>query len=329
MPDTSKSENISTETAPVIHVSPSPHILDTKATTKRVMLDVVISLIPVIAVSVFLFRLYAVKQILLCTVSCLAAEFIFEKMRGKSHTIKDFSAAVTGIILAFSLPPAAPWYATVLGAFVAIGIGKVLFGGVGMNIFNPAMVGRAFVIMAFTQQLGSTAYENLSGVADAVSGATPLTALKYDGVHTALTNMVLGNTAGSLGETSAIACIIGGLYLLYRKAASWEIPVSVLITMFIVSALVDLFGGHSGVFLYHHLFGGATMFGAFFIATDPVTSPMSFKGKIIFGAGIGFLTMIMRMYSGYPECFMFAVLLMNAVTPLINRYTIPVPLGWK
>jgi electron transport complex protein RnfD len=293
------------------------------------MLDVIISLIPVIAASVFLFRFYALKQIILCTISCLVAEYIFEKMRGKSITINDFSAAVTGIILAFSLPPAAPWYATVIGAFAAIGLGKVLFGGVGMNIFNPAMVGRAFAIMAFTQQLGATAYENLSGVVDAVSGATPLTALKYDGVHTALTNMILGNTAGSLGETSVIACVLGGLYLIYRKAASWEIPVSILITMALISAAVDLIGHHSGVFLYHHLFGGATMFGAFFIATDPVTSPLSFKGKIYFGIGIGFLTMLMRMYSGYPECFMFAVLLMNAITPLINRFSIPIPLGWK
>ena len=329
MPDIIKTTDITGETAPAIHVSPSPHILDTGAETKKVMLDVVISLIPVIAVSVFLFRFYAVKQILLCTITCLAAEFIFEKMRGKSLTINDFSAAVTGIILAFSLPPGAPWYATVIGAFAAIGLGKVLFGGVGMNIFNPAMVGRAFAIMAFTQQLGASAYENLSGVVDAVSGATPLTALKYDGIHTALTNMILGKTAGSLGETSVIACILGGLYLIYRKAASWEIPVSILITMAIISAIVDLIGGYSGVFLYHHLFGGATMFGAFFIATDPVTSPLGFKGKIIFGIGIGFLTMIMRMFSGYPECFMFAVLLMNAVTPLINRISIPIPLGWK
>ena len=329
MPDINKSTDITGETAPAIHVAPSPHILDTGSVTKQMMLDVIISLIPVIAASVFLFRLYAVKQILLCTISCLAAEFIFEKMRGKSTTIKDFSAAVTGIVLVFSLPPGAPWYATVIGAFAAIGLGKVLFGGVGMNIFNPAMVGRAFAIMAFTQQLGASAYENLSGVADAVSGATPLTALKYDGVHTALTNLILGDTAGSLGETSVIACVLGGIYLIYRKAASWEIPVSILITMTLISSFVDLVGGYSGVFLYHHLFGGATMFGAFFIATDPVTSPLSFKGKIYFGIGIGFLTMVMRMYSGYPECFMFAVLLMNAVTPLINRFSIPIPLGWK
>lgn len=327
MPDITKSTDIAGETSPAIHVSPSPHILDAGAGTKKVMMDVVISLIPVIAVSVFLFKLYAIKQILLCTVSCLVAEFIFEKMRGKSITLKDYSAAVTGIILAFSLPAAAPWYASVIGAFAAIGLGKVLFGGVGMNIFNPAMVGRAFVIMAFTQQLGPAAYENLSGVADAVSGATPLAALKYSGVHTALPDMFWGNVSGSLGETSVIACILGGIYLIYRKAASWEIPVSILITMILVSALIDLSGSYSGVFLYHHLFGGATMFGAFFIATDPVTSPLTFKGKIYFGIGVGFLTMIMRMYSGYPECFMFAILLMNAVTPLINRWSIPKPLG--
>jgi len=327
MPDNIKSTDTTGETAPAIHVSPSPHILDSGIGTRKIMIDVVISLLPVIAVSVYLFRLYAIKQILLCTVSCLVAEFIFEKMRGKSITLKDYSAAVTGIILAFSLPAAAPWYASVIGAFAAIGLGKVLFGGVGMNIFNPAMLGRAFVIMAFTQQLGPAAYENLSGVVDAVSGATPLAALKYSGVHTALSDMFWGNTAGSLGETSVIVCILGGLYLIFRKAASWEIPASVLVTMAVIACIVDIAGTHSGIFLYHHLFGGATMFGAFFIATDPVTSPLTFKGKIYFGIGVGFLTMIMRMYSGYPECFMFAVLLMNAVTPLINRWSIPKPLG--
>ena len=329
MPDITKSADTTGETTPAIHVAPSPHILDTGAATKKVMMDVIISLIPVIAVSVFLFRLYAVKQILLSTLSCLLAEFIFEKMRGKSITINDFSAAVTGIILAFSLPPAAPWYTTVIGAFAAIGLGKVLFGGVGMNIFNPAMVGRAFAIMAFTGILGASAYTNLKGTIDAVSGATPLTALKYSGVHTALSNLFWGTTPGSLGETSVVACVIGGLFLIYRKAASWEIPASVIATVAIISGIVDLIGGHSGVFFYSHLFGGATMFGAFFIATDPVTSPLAFKGKVVFGIGVGFLTMIMRMYSGYPECFMFAILLMNAVTPLINRWFIPTPLGGR
>ena len=327
MPDITKPTDITEKTSPVIHVSSSPHILDAGAGTKRVMIDVIISLIPVMAASVFFFRLYAVKQIIICTLSCLVAEFIFVRARGKSITINDFSAVVTGIILAFSLPPSMPWFVGVIGAFAAIGLGKILFGGLGMNIFNPAMVGRAFVIVAFTGLLGASAYTNLSGTIDAVSGATPLTALKYSGIHTALSNLFWGDTPGSLGETSVVACVLGGLFLIYRKAASWEIPVSVIATIAIIAGIVDLAGGHSGVFFYSYLFGGATMFGAFFIATDPATSPLTFKGKVCFGIGVGFLTMVMRMYSGYPECFMFAILLMNAVTPLINRWFIPTPLG--
>ncbi len=312
---------------PNIHVSPSPHILDGGAGTRKIMLDVIISLIPVMAVSIFLFRLYAVKQILICTISCVCAEFIFVRMRGKTITINDLSATVTGIILAFSLPPSMPWFVGVIGALAAMGLGKIVYGGLGMNIFNPAMVGRAFVIIAFTGILGANAYSNLSGVADAVSGATPLTALKFSGVYTALPDMFWGTTPGSLGETSVVACVLGGLYLIYKKAASWEIPVCVIVTIALIAGIADLAGSHSGLFFYHHMFGGATMFGAFFIATDPVTSPLTFKGKVCFGIGIGILTMIMRMYSGYPECFMFAVLLMNAFTPLINRISVPKPFG--
>lgn len=329
MTDITKPEDISKNKSPVIHVSPSPHILDTGVDTRRLMIDVIISLIPVMAVSLFLFRFYAVKQIAICTVSCVCAELIFVRMRGRSITINDFSAVVTGIILAFSLPPSMPWFVGVIAGFAAIGLGKIIYGGLGMNIFNPAMVGRAFVIIAFTGILGADAYSNLSGVADAVSGATPLSSLKYSGVHTALSSMLWGNTPGSLGETSVIASLIGGLFLIYRKAASWEIPASILATMAIIAGIVDLSGSYAGLFFYHHMFGGATMFGAFFIATDPVTSPLTFKGKLCFGIGLGFLTMVMRMYSGYPECFMFAVLLMNAVTPLINRWFIPKPFGGK
>ncbi|NLA74353.1 MAG: RnfABCDGE type electron transport complex subunit D, partial [Deltaproteobacteria bacterium] len=294
-----------------------------------VMTDVIIALAPVMAASLYLFRLYALKLLVICTLSCLAAEFIFVRMRGKTITIGDFSAAVTGLILALALPPSMPWFVGVIGGFAAIGLGKIIYGGLGMNIFNPAMVGRSFVIIAFTGILGADAYTNLSGVADAVSGATPLTALKFSDIHTPFSSMFWGSTPGSIGETSDIACAFGGLFLIYRKAASWEIPACVLATIAIIAGIVDLWGSHSGLFFYHHLLGGATMFGAFFIATDPVTSPLTFKGRVCFGVGLGFLTMVMRIYSGYPECFMFAVLLMNAVTPLINRWFIPKPFGSK
>jgi electron transport complex protein RnfD len=328
MPEITDSNNI-IKREPVIHVTSSPHILDRGAGTRRIMIDVIIALIPVMLVSLFFFRLYAVKQIVICTGSCLTAEFIFVRLRGKSITINDFSATVTGIILAFSLPPSMPWFAGVIAGFAAIGLGNIIYGGLGMNIFNPAMVGRAFVIMAFTGILGADAYSNLSGVADAVSGATPLAALKYSNIHTALPNMLIGNTPGSIGETSVLASVTGGLYLILRKAASLEIPLTIIAVIALISGIVDITYGHAGLFFYHNLLGGATMFGAFFIATDPVTSPLTFKGKLCFGIGVGFLTMIMRMYSGYPEGFMFAILLMNAITPLINRWFIPTPFGGK
>lgn len=242
-------------------------------------------------------------------------------------TLKDCSAAVTGIILALSLPASAPWFVGVIASIVAIGIGKIIFGGLGMNIFNPAMVGRAFVMIAFAGMMGAGSYENLTGLVDAVSGATPLSALKFSQTFTPASSLFWGNTNGSIGETSTAACLIGGLFLVVRKTASWQIPAGMLLTVTIIAGAADITTSASGLFLLHHLFSGALMFGAFFIATDPVTSPLTSKGKLIFGCGIGLLIMIIRIFSGYPEGVMFAVLMMNAVTPLINRWTNPLPMG--
>jgi electron transport complex protein RnfD len=313
--------------AAVIHVAPSPHIADRGSGTQKMMTDVMIALLPIVLVSVYLFRLYAVKQLFICGITCLVSEFIFVRMRGRSHTLKDCSAGVTGIILALSLPGSAPWFVGVIASIVAMGIGKILFGGLGMNIFNPAMVGRAFVMIAFAQLLGAASYENVTGLVDAVSGATPLSALKFNGFNTEIFPLFWGSTNGSLGETSSAACLLGGLFLVFRKTASWQIPLSILLSVTFIAGIADIAGSHSGVLLYHHLFGGALMFGAFFIATDPVTSPLTAKGKWIFGLGTGFLMMIIRLFSGYPEGVMFAVLMMNAVTPLINRWTNPQPMG--
>jgi electron transport complex protein RnfD len=291
------------------------------------MIDVLIALLPLVLVSVYLFRLYAVKQLVICTLSCLAAEFIFVRMRGRAMTLKDCSAGVTGIILALSLPGAAPWFVGVIASFVAMGIGKIIFGGLGMNIFNPAMVGRAFVMIAFAGLMGAGAYENVTGLTDAVSGATPLSELKFSHVMTDINHLFWGNTNGSLGETSAAACLLGGLFLVFRKTAAWQIPLGILLTVSVIAGLADLAGARSGLFLLNQLFGGALIFGAFFIATDPVTSPLTAKGKWIFAVGTGVLIMIIRLFSGYPEGLMFAVLIMNAVTPLINRWTNPDPMG--
>lgn len=291
------------------------------------MTDVIIGLLPLVIAAVYLFRFYAVKQLMICIISCLGAEYLFVRMRARSSTLKDFSAVVTGIILALSLPGSAPWFVGVIASVVAMGIGKIIFGGLGMNIFNPAMVGRAFVMIAFAGLMGAGSYENMTGLLDAVSGATPLSDLKFSGNAVEISRLFWGSTNGSIGETSTAACLLGGLFLVFRKTASWQIPSSILITVAVIAGITDLAGTHSGGFLVHHLFGGALIFGAFFIATDPVTSPLTSKGKWIFGVGTGVLIMIIRLFSGYPEGVMFAILMMNAVTPLINRWTSPQPMG--
>ncbi|MCD6304320.1 MAG: RnfABCDGE type electron transport complex subunit D [Planctomycetes bacterium] len=342
---------------PVLHVAPSPHLFDRAVTTRRMMLDVIIALVPVMVASVYVFRLYAVKHIALCVVSCMVFEAVFTRLRSRPVTLGDGSAVVTGLILAFSLPGAAPWYVSVIGSLMAMLIGKVLFGGLGENIFNPAMVGRAFVMLAFAQAVGASGYKlavpaapagPAAGpaakaaapagrvlVGDAITRATPMTVAKKaargeklapgERLATAWT-LFLGKTNGSLGETSALACLLGGLYLVLRRTASWQIPAGVLSAVAVIAGILQL-AGSPRMGVLEHLFGGALMFGAFFIATDPVTSPLTPKGKFIFGLGVGAVVMLLRTLSNYPEGVMFAVLLMNAAVPLINRWTVPVPLG--
>lgn len=311
----------------VIHVSPSPHLVQTATSTRRMMVDVLIALAPVVAMSLFVFKGYALFQLAVCLGGSLLAELLFVKLRGRSSTLTDCSAIVTGVILAMSLPGTAPWYVGIIAAFVAIGIGKAIFGGLGMNLFNPAMVGRAFVMISFAGALAASGFEDVQSTVDAISQATPMSAYKMNGVVTPLTSLFLGNTNGSLGETSALACLLGGLYLIIRRTASWEIPAGLLFAVVVIGGLADLVGPADGWTVLHHLFGGSVLFGAFFIATDPVTSPLSPKGKFIFGLGTGLLIMLLRRFSGYPEGVMFAVLFMNALTPLINRWTIPKPFG--
>ena len=315
------------ETGPVFQVVGSPHLSNTSFTTRRMMIDVLIALIPLVLVAVYVFKFYAVKQLAICLVSCLAAEALFTRMRAKPITLSDCSAAITGVILALSLPGTAPWYIGVIGSFVGIGIGKVIFGGLGMNIFNPAMVGRAFVMISFAGSMAASGYLDPASTVDAITKATPLTAFKQGGIVTPLMALVVGNTNGSLGEVSAIACLIGGIFLCLRRTASWEIPLGVIIATIVLGGIADLTGTGSDWTVWHHLFGGALLFGAFYIATDPVTSPLTSRGKFIFGLGVGGFIMLLRLFSGYPEGVMFAVLFMNALTPLINRWTIPKPFG--
>ncbi len=308
------------------HVAPSPHISNTSFTTRRMMLDVIIGLLPAIAVGIYVFHWGTVIQLALAVAACISAESIFTAMRGRRANLGDLSALVTGLILGMSLPAAAPWYVAVIGGFAAIGLGKVVFGGLGYNIFNPAMVGRAFVMLSFAGVMGAAQYEKAMLHVDGIASATPLTAARAGGILPELWPTFIGTVNGSVGEISALALLLGGLYLCLRRAASWEIPAGTLAGTLVWAALaywLNLTSLPPGL----HLCSGALMFGAFFIATDPVSSPLTPLGKFIFGVGVGTFVMLLRVFSGYPEGMMFAILLMNALAPMINRMTVPRPLG--
>lgn len=315
--------------APRLHVAPAPHLSDRSLTTRRMMIDVLIGLAPVMGVAVYVFRWYAVKQVGVCVLSCLAAEALFTAMRGRKASLGDFSAVVTGAILAFSLPATCPIHVSVVASFVAIGLGKVVFGGLGGNIFNPAMVGRAFVMVAYAAPLAAGAYVDPDSSVHVLTRATPLTAAEAGKGVASLSDLFWGTTNGCVGETSAIACLVGGLYLVLRRTASWELPVAALVSVAVIGGTVNLANPEADWTVLHHLLGGALLLGAFFIITDPVSTPLTRKGKLIFGAGFGASVMLIRTLSNYPEGVMYSVLLMNSVAPLINRWTIPAPLGGR
>jgi electron transport complex protein RnfD len=297
------------------------------------MADVLIGLAPLLAVAAWQFQWYAVKQVGLCVLSCLGCEALFTWLRRRPLALWDCSAAVTGAILGLSFPWNAPWYVALIASGVAIGIGKVIFGGLGQNIFNPAMVGRAFVMISFPAALGAAGYTVADAPFKIVTEATPLTAAKLAGQGADLWPLFIGNHNGSLGEVSALACILGGLYLCLRRTASWQIPAGVLGAVVVIGGLANLLSSPDTPLklmrytVLQHLCSGAVLFGAFFIATDPVTSPLTPWGKLAFGLALGALVMVIRLFSGYPEGVMFAVLMMNGLTPLINRWSIPTPVG--
>jgi electron transport complex protein RnfD len=311
------------------------------------MFDVILGLAPAMAVAVWVFRWYAVVQVGLCVLSCLAAEAAFTAMRRRPIRVSDGSAAVTGVILGLSLPWSAPWYIAVIGSIVGIGLGKVVFGGLGANIFNPAMVGRAFVMLSFANEMGAAAYRSAVAGLDVVTQATPLAQAKEFAADCAAGKIAgvevlerMGSAGrlwplfigegrnGSLGEISALALLVGGIYLCLRRTASWEIPVGAFLASFVCAAMAQ-WARLTPLTAFHHVVSGALVFGAFFIATDPVTSPVTPWGKFLFGAGVGALVIFIRVFSGYPEGVMFAVLLMNAIAPMINRWTIPCPVGGR
>ena len=337
-----------------IKVSHSPHIRKHHS-TQSVMLDVIIGLLPAMAASLIFFRLKAALVLASCIVSCVVFEALCNLARKKPNSLGDLSAVITGIILAFSLPPTMPAWACVIGSGFAIIIGKMVFGGLGANIFNPAMAGRCFLTACFgammttwtvpatiDSQMPKMGELQSQSVPAAVTSATPLALSKEaiksktagKGTSAATVNdifkyMVIGENGGCLGETSAIALIIGGIYMLIRGTISYVIPAAVIISAFICASIGWLIDPQYYIAPWVHLVGGGLLIGAFFIATDPVTAPLTKKGMWIFGAGVGALTMLIRMVGEYPEGVMFAVLLMNSVTPLIDRFTKLTPTGGK
>lgn len=314
-------------------VAPSPHVHGAQS-TRSLMRDVLIALLPALAVSTWVYGADVLTVSAIAVVSCVVTEFLIQKfLLGGEPTVSNLSAAVTGLLLAFNLPASIPWWIVVIGSVVAIGVAKMTFGGLGRNPFNPALVGRVFLLIAYPVQMTSFSAPVVKGYADAFSGATPLAAVKSGAVSVEqadLLNMFSGAVPGSLGEIAAAALIVGGIYLLWRKVITWHIPVAVLGSMAVFAFVVALLNG-GGAMLYElpafHLLAGGALLGAIYMATDYVTSPMTHKGMLIYGAGIGVITMVIRLWGAYPEGMSFAILLMNSVAPLINRYVKPKRFG--
>ena len=321
-------------------VAPAPHVHSPQS-TQSLMRDVLVALIPALAVSTMVYGWAALKVTAIAVISCILVEYLIQKfLLGGKNTIWNLSAVVTGVLLAFNLPSNIPWWIIVIGAVVAIGVGKMTFGGLGHNPFNPALVGRVFLLIAYPVQMTSFPQPTMTGYVDALSGATPLAAvkgaaMKADGAislaNIDLLNMFSGAMPGSLGEIAAMALLVGGLFLLWRKVITWHIPVSILTTMALFAFVVAVAQGGDAALMYElpifHLVAGGAMLGAIFMATDYVTSPMTGKGMIIYGIGIGVITMIIRLWGAYPEGMSFAILLMNSVTPLIDKYVKPKRFG--
>jgi electron transport complex protein RnfD len=307
------------------------------------MYGVVYALIPAMLVTVYFFGFNAIRVLALSVVFSLLFEWIIQKYLIKGDiTITDGSALVTGILLAFNVPSNLPAWIIIIGALVAIGVGKMSFGGLGKNIFNPALVARVFLLISFPVEMTSWPKPApiINGLTDVITGPTPLGIVK-EGLDAGKTmsdlmpqlpdyvQSLLGQMGGSMGEVSAIALILGGIFMLWKKIISWEIPVSVLLTVFVFSGILWLIDPQHYADPLFHLLTGGLMLGAIFMATDMVTSPMTKGGQLIFGFGIGLLTILIRIWGAYPEGVSFAILLMNSAVPLINRGFKPKRFGAK
>lgn len=324
----------------ILNVSPSPH-LSTPETTRRLMYGVVIALIPALAASVYYFGMGAVIVTLTSVLSCVAVEYLVQKFILKTKpSVKDGSAVVTGLLLAVNVPSNLPIWIIIIGAVISIGVAKMTFGGLGSNPFNPALVGRVFLLISFPVQMTSWPVPSgfRTGYLDAVTGATPLGILT-EGVKAGEsvaslmekvpTHMQLfyGYMGGSMGEIAAAALILGGIYMVWKKIISWHIPVSILVSVALFTGILWLADPTKYADPGFHLLTGGIMLGAIFMATDYVTSPMTHKGMIIYGVGIGVITVLIRIWGAYPEGVSFAILIMNAFVPLLNMYIKPKRFG--
>ncbi|MCF0200241.1 MAG: RnfABCDGE type electron transport complex subunit D [Bacteroidales bacterium] len=312
-------------------ISGSPHV-HAADNTRRIMIDVLIALMPALLVAIYYFGWHALRITLVSVGTCILAEWLIQKflIKGPS-TINDCSAVVTGVLLAFNVPANLPVWMMIVGALVAIGVAKMSFGGLGKNPFNPALVGRVFLLVSFPTAM--TTWPQAKPIfqsgffADAVTGPTPLGLLKETGAsnmqelmnNANFIDMVLGNRGGAFGEVCAVALLLGALYLICRRVIDIATPLSILLTVYVFAGIFYLIDPTTYIDPIYHIVYGGLILGAFFMATDMVTSPMNVKGKILFGFGIGAITVIIRLWGAYPEGVSFAILIMNAFTPLINK----------
>ncbi len=323
-----------------LKVSLSPHVHGGNS-VKKEMYGVILAMIPAMLVGFYFFGLDAVRVTAISVLAAVGFEYLIQKFLIKGEpTITDGSAIITGMLFAFNMPSNLPIWIILIGVLVAIGVGKMTFGGLGQNPFNPALVGRVFLLVSFPVQM--TTWPKISvlnfSMVDAETAATPLALIKeglkngeslsslMEKIPSTL-DMMIGHVGGSLGEVSAIAILLGGAFLLFKKIISWHIPVTMLGTIAVFSGILHFANPEAYAGPLFHLFTGGAMLGAVFMATDMVTSPMTHKGMIIFGIGIGVLTVLIRVFGAYPEGVSFAILIMNAFVPLINTYVKPKRFG--
>jgi electron transport complex protein RnfD len=304
-------------------VSGTPHVRS-KESIQSIMRDVIIALVPATAAGIYYFGINALILVIAAIVSAVAFEAICQKVMKKPVTVSDLSAVVTGLLLAMNLPAAAPIWVAIVGSAFAIIFGKQLFGGLGQNFINPALAGRAFLLASYPTEMTTWSVPNGLEVADAATYATPLAQLKAGHLDASLGELMLGQCGGTIGETCAIALIIGGVYLLYKHVISWKIPVIYIAT---VAILFGVIGRHGMRMPLQEIMAGGVMLGGIFMATDYASSPVTPKGQIIFAVGAGLITYLIRTFGGYPEGVSYSILIMNCCVPLIERFTEPTIFG--